>query len=40
MNYVHKIRMFINASRTGDWNLTLVTMENMINLFAATGHTN
>ena len=40
MNYVHTIRMFIAASRTGNWNLTLVTMESMINLFAATGHTN
>ena len=40
MNYVHTIRMFITASRTGDWNLTLVTMESMIYLFAAAGHTN
>ena len=32
--------MFITASRTGDWNLTLVTMDSMINLFAAAGHTN
>ena len=40
MNYVHTIRMFITASRTGDWYLTLVTMKSMINLFAATGQTN
>ena len=32
--------MFITALRTGDWNLTLVTMDSMINIFAATGHTN
>ena len=38
MNYVHTIWMFITASRTGDWNLTLVTMESMINLFATTGY--
>ena len=39
-NYVHTIQMFITASRTGEWNLTLVTMESMIDLFAVTGHTN
>ena len=39
MNYVHIIKMFITASRTRDWNLTLVTMKSMINLFVATGHT-
>ena len=33
--------MFITASRTGDWNLNLnLTTQSMINLFAATGHTN
>ena len=30
--------MFILAERTGNWHLHLVTMEQMINLFAATGH--
>ena len=40
MNYISIIRLFIAASRTGDWNLNLVAMEKMINLFAATGHNN
>ena len=40
MNYAHTIRMFITASKTGDWNLTLVAIESMINLFAAAGYTN
>ena len=30
--------MFIVAERTGNWHLYLVTIEQMINLFAATGH--
>ena len=40
MDYIGVIRIFITAARTGDWNLSLVAMQKMINLFAATGHIN
>ena len=39
-DYVHIIRTFIRASRTGDWHLYFVVLEKMLNLFAATGHRN
>ena len=36
MDYVNIIRTFIRPSRTGDWNLYFITLEKMLNLFAAT----
>jgi len=32
------LKMFIRAERTGDWELHLVAVSRMLNLFAATGH--
>ena len=34
------VKMFIRAERTGDWNLHLVSLNKMLNLFAATAHVN
>ena len=34
------VKMFIRAERTGDWNLHLVAVTRMLDLFAATGHNN
>ena len=38
--YIETLKLFIRAERTGDWNLHLVSVGKMINLFAATGHIN
>ena len=38
MEYVDIMRQFIRASRSWDWNLHLVTLNNMLNPFAGTGH--
>ena len=38
MNYIHIIKIFIRAERTGNWNLHLIATESMLNLFAATEH--
>ena len=32
------LKHFIRAERTGNWNLHVVTVGQMLNLFAATGH--
>jgi hypothetical protein len=32
------MRQFIRASHSGDWNLHLITLNKMLNLFAGTGH--
>jgi len=40
IKYVNIIKDFIRAERTGDWNLHLLTVSRMLNLFAATGHNN
>ena len=40
MQYVKVLRQHILAARTGDWNLSLVSLQKMLNLFAATGHLN
>jgi len=40
VNYVSLLKMLWRAERTADWQLHLVTVTQMINLFAATGHTN
>ena len=36
--YVETLKLFIRAERTGNWNLHLIAVEKMLNLFAATGH--
>ena len=38
IQYVGIIKQYIQAERTGDWNLHLATVSKMLNLFAATGH--
>ena len=35
--HVSLVKDFIYAERTGDWNLHLVTVKRMLNLFAAAG---
>ena len=38
MEYVGTLKLFIRAERTGNWNLHLVAVERMLNLFVATAH--
>ena len=38
--YMHLVKTFIFAERTSDWELHLDVLSEMLNLFAATGHTN
>ena len=40
IEYIETLKLFIRAERTRDWNLHLVSVSRMINLFAATGHIN
>ena len=40
IEYVETLKLFIRAERTGDWNLHLIAVTQMLNLFAATGHIN
>ena len=40
VDYISIIKMFIRAERTGNWNMHLNAAQKMLNLFAATGHTN
>ena len=40
MHYVSILKTFLRAERSGDWNLHLATIRQMVHLFAATGHTN
>ena len=40
IEYVEVLKLFIRAERTGDWNLHLIALTKMLNLFAATGHIN
>jgi len=40
LSYIQTVKTLIRAERTGDWNLHLVTVQQMLNLFAATGHNN
>ena len=39
MNYIHLMKIFIFAERTSNWELHLDALSEMLNLFAATGHT-
>lgn len=36
--YIDIVKMCIRSERTGDWNLYLITLSKMLNLFAATAH--
>ena len=40
LGYIQILKDFIKAERTGNWNLHLISVCNMLNLFAATGHNN
>ena len=40
IEYIETLKLFIRAERTGNWNLHLISVSRMINLFAATGHIN
>ena len=40
MDYVYLVKTFIVAERTSDWELHMYVLTKMLNLFAATGHTN
>ena len=40
VEYVETLKIFIRAERIGDWNLHLIAVGKMLNLFAATGHNN
>ena len=40
MEYVGIMRQFIRAARSGNWNLNLISLQRILNLFAATGHIN
>ena len=40
MHNIDIVKLFIRAERTGDWNLHLISVGKMLNLFAATGHNN
>lgn len=40
IEYIETMKLFIRAERTGDWNLHLVAVTKMLNIFAATGHIN
>ena len=40
IDQVHIVKMFIMAERTGNWNLHLIAVAKMLNIFAASGHHN
>jgi hypothetical protein len=40
MHYIDTVKRFILAERTTDWHLHLEAVNDMLNLFAATGHSN
>ena len=40
IEYVETLKECIRAERKGDWNLHLIAISKMLNLFAATGHIN
>ena len=40
MHYVHIVKTFIFAEKTSNWELHLEALSGMLNLFAATGHSN
>ena len=40
IDQVHVVKMFIVAERIGNWNLHLIAVAKMLNVFAASGHHN
>ena len=40
LEYLNTLKIFIRAERIGDWNLHLIAIGKMFNLFAATRHIN
>lgn len=40
MYYVEVIKFLVAAERTGNWSLHLYSVQSMLNLFAAAGHSN
>ena len=40
LEYVDVVKQYIRAARNCDWNLYLVSLQKMLNLFAASGHIN
>ena len=40
LQYISILKHFIRGERTGNWNLHVVTVRQILNLFAATGHIN
>ena len=38
--YVSIMRQFVQAAKSRDWNLNLITLQRMLSLFAATDHIN
>lgn len=40
MHYIDVLKLFILAERTGDWPLHVHAVQSMLNVFAATGHSN
>ena len=38
IEYMETLKLFIRAERTANWNLHLIAVERMLNVFAATGH--
>ena len=40
IEYIETLKLFIRAERSGSWDLLLIAVAKMINLFAATGHIN
>ena len=40
LEYIETLKIFIRAERIRDWNLHLIAIGKMFNLFAATGHIN
>ena len=40
MDYIYTLKLFISAERVGNWNMHIIAVGRMLNLFAATGHFN
>ena len=40
MDYIDTLKLFTRAGRAGNWNMHIIAVGRMLNLFAATGHLN
>ena len=40
MDYIYTLKLFISAERVGNWNMHIIAVCRMLNLFASTGHFN